>query len=77
MHSGTKTFNLIDRNSLYKKDNFLVSCAGPCTDVNVFLEVQSGDLQLFALESSQPLIENHKCEACKSFCASQSGRGVN
>ena len=50
---------------------YLVTCHGFCRDVNVHLEVSSGDADLYAREEAPPAIENSNCEDCP-LCKSRS-----
>ena len=43
-----------------------------CQNVNVALEVDSGDPDLFGLEDSTPIITENECRAC-ALCSSRGG----
>ena len=54
----------------------MVRCDGPCSGVNVFLNVSSGDPDLFALENARPSIKSGQCRECKGFCYSTKAGGM-
>ena len=80
IHSPTYTYfsdkqvmNLINEKQ-GNKMQYLVTCEGACENVKIKLEVESGDPDLFALDYSQPsLNDNQYCSACSSFCSSRRG----
>ena len=43
---------------------YKVTCIGFCRDINVHLEVSSGDGDLYAKEDGVPKIENSNCDDC-------------
>ena len=46
-------------------------CDGPCSDVSISLDASSGDPDLYALDTSWPIISSPpNCDNCKSFCES-------
>lgn len=52
---------------------FIVRCSGPCINVNVFLNVSSGDPDLYVSENSTPVIKSSECINCnESLCAALS-----
>ena len=70
MSSGIQIFNLTEKAG-GQETKFLVSCDGRCHNVKIVLHVVKGDLDLFGLESSTPIIYDNKCSACNSFCSSR------
>ena len=53
--------------------SFRVRCTGSCINANIYLSVESGNPQLFALESARPIITENDCEACHELCVSKEG----
>ena len=45
-----------------------------CSDINVQLEVESGDADLYAREDSFPVIKNSNCDNCQLCKSRQSNR---
>ena len=59
---------LKDRASCAK---FIVHCNGLCSDVNIWIESSSGDPDLYALDTSWPIISSPpNCDNCESGCES-------
>ena len=59
---------LKDRASCAK---FIVHCNGPCSGVNIWIDSSSGDPDLYALDTSWPIISSPpNCDNCRSFCQS-------
>ena len=44
---------------------------GACSDVNIWIDASSGDPDLYALDTSWPIVSSPpKCDNCQSFCQS-------
>jgi len=60
------------------KDLFNVTCYGPCYDLSIRLETQTGDADLYAREGAYPVIDGSDCDAdiCK-VCRSRASDEID
>ena len=50
---------------------FIVHCNGPCFGINIWLDIGSGDADLYALDTSWPIVSHPPlCHNCWFFCQS-------